>query len=130
MTVAEVSENGAEVWSAFQGSLGVTPAIAAVAAFSFLVFNLLCAPCFAAVGAIKREMNSAKWTLFALGYQTLLAYSFSLVIYQIGVLFVGGFGSVNLALSIAGLVAAIAVLIFGGYMLFRPDKNLKKSKAK
>ena len=125
--VAEVSENGAEVWSAFQGSLGVTPAIAAVAAFSFLVFNLLCAPCFAAVGAIKREMNSAKWTLFALGYQTLLAYAFSLVIYQFGVIFVGGFGATSVAFSIAGLVAASIVLIFGGYLLFRPDKNLKKS---
>ena len=126
--VAEVSENGAEVWSAFQGSLGATSAIAAVAAFSFLVFNLLCAPCFAAVGAIKREMNSAKWTLFALGYQTLLAYAFSLVIYQIGSLFVGGFGSVNVALSIAGLVAAALVLIFGGYLLLRPDRNAKKIK--
>ena len=126
--VAEVSENGAEVWGAFRGSLGVTPQIAAVAAFSFLVFNLLCAPCFAAVGAIKREMNSGKWTLFALGYQTALAYAFSLVIYQIGMLFVGGFGAVNLALSIVGLSCAAAVLIFGVYLLFRPDKNLKKSK--
>lgn len=125
--VAEVSENGAEVWSAFQGSLGATPAIAAVAAFSFLVFNLLCAPCFAAVGAIKREMNSAKWTLFALGYQTLLAYAFSLVIYQFGVILVGGFGATSLAMSIVGIVAASLVLIFGGYLLFRPDKNLKKS---
>ena len=128
--VAEVSENGAEVWSAFQGSLGATPAIAAVAAFSFLVFNLLCAPCFAAVGAIRREMNDWKWTLFALGYQTALAYAFSLVIYQFGTLFVGGFGAHGMVFSIVGLVAAIAVLIFGGYMLFRPDKNLKKSKAK
>ncbi len=127
---AEVSENGAEVWSAFSGSLGATPQIAAIAAFSFLVFNLLCAPCFAAVGAIKREMNSGKWTLFALGYQTALAYAFSLVIYQFGTLFVGGFGAHGMVLSIVGLVAAIAVLIFGGYMLFRPDKNLKKSKAK
>ena len=125
--VAEVSENGAEVWSAFQSSLGATPAIAAVAAFSFLVFNLLCAPCFAAVGAIKREMNSAKWTLFALGYQTLLAYAFSLVIYQFGVILVGGFGATSLAMSIVGIVAASLVLIFGGYLLFRPDKNLKKS---
>ena len=126
--VAEVSENGAEVWGAFQGSLGSTPAIAAVAAFSFLVFNLLCAPCFAAVGAIKREMNSAKWTWFALGYQTALAYAFSLVIYQFGVLFVGGFGVDNLALSIVGIIAAVAVLLVGGYFLFRPNKNVKKVK--
>ena len=101
-----------------------------MAAFSFLVFNLLCAPCFAAVGAIRREMNDWKWTLFALGYQTALAYAFSLVIYQFGTLFVGGFGAHGMVFSIVGLVAAIAVLIFGGYMLFRPDKNLKKSKAK
>ena len=128
--VAQVSENGAEVWSAFQGSLGVTPAIAAVAAFSFLVFNLLCAPCFAAVGAIRREMNSWKWTLFALGYQTVLAYAFSLVIYQLGTILVGGFGAVSMAFSIVGLVAAVAVLAVGGYFLFRPDRNAKKSNKK
>ena len=128
--VAQVSENGAEVWSAFQGSLGVTPAIAAVAAFSFLVFNLLCAPCFAAVGAIRREMNSWKWTLFALGYQTVLAYAFSLVIYQLGTILVGGFGAVSMAFSIVGLVAAAAVLAVGGYFLFRPDRNAKKSNKK
>jgi ferrous iron transport protein B len=126
--VAEVSENGAEVWANFQGSLGPTPAIAAIAAFSFLVFNLLCAPCFAAVGAIRREMNSWKWTLFALGYQTVLAYAFSLVIYQLGVLFVGGFGAQGLALSIVGIALAVAVLIFGGYLLLRPDRNAKKVK--
>jgi ferrous iron transport protein B len=127
---AEVSENGAEVWSAFSGSLGATPQIAAIAAFSFLIFNLLCAPCFAAVGAIRREMNDWKWTLFALGYQTALAYAFSLVIYQFGTLFVGGFGAQGTVISIIGLVAAIAVLVFGGYLLLRPDKNLKKSKSK
>ena len=126
--MAEVSENGAEVWSAFQGSLGSTPALAALAAFSFLIFNLLCAPCFAAVGAIRREMNDGKWTWFAIGYQCALAYAFSLVIYQIGSLFVGGFGAVNLALSIVGLVAAAAVLVLGGYLLLRPDKNAKKIK--
>ena len=127
--LAEVSEDGAEFWGALRGDLGPTGAIAAVAAFSFLVFNLLCAPCFAAVGAIKREMNSAKWTWFALGYQTLLAYCFSLVIFQIGSLFVGGFGSVNIVASITGIAAAVAVLIFGGYYLFRPDQNLKKNKS-
>ena len=124
--LSEVSENGAEVWSAFRGSLGPTESLAALAAFSFLMFNLLCAPCFAAIGAIRREMNSWKWTAFAIGYQTLLAYSFSLVIYQIGSLFLGGFGATNLAVSIVGLVAAIAVLGFGGYMLFKPDKNKAK----
>ena len=124
--ISEVSENGAEVWSAFQGSLGSTAAIAAVAAFSFLVFNLLCAPCFAAVGAIKREMNSGKWTLFAIGYQTLLAYAFSLVIYQVGTVFIGGFGENGIAWSIAGLIGATAVLVLGLYMLLRPNKNEKK----
>ena len=126
--VAEVSENGAEVWAAFKGALGPTESIAALAAFSFLVFNLLCAPCFAAVGAIKREMNSGKWTLFAVGYQCALAYAFSLVIYQVGLLFVGGFGVVSVAWSVVGLVAAAIVLALGGYLLFRPDKNKKKSK--
>lgn len=128
--LSEVSENGAEVWSMFQTSLGPTPAIAAVAAFSFLVFNLLCAPCFAAVGAIKREMNSAKWTWFAVGYQTVLAYAFSLVIYQVGTLFVGGFGANGIVWSIIGLVGAAAVLCFGLYMILRPNKNEKKQKIK
>ena len=116
------------MWAAFKGALGPTESIAALAAFSFLVFNLLCAPCFAAVGAIKREMNSGKWTLFAVGYQCALAYAFSLVIYQVGLLFVGGFGVVSVAWSVVGLVAAAAVLALGGYLLFRPDKNKKKSK--
>lgn len=127
--LAEVSEDGAEVWSAFRSSLGPTEALAALAAFSFLIFNLLCAPCFAAIGAIRREMNSWKWTFFALGYQTVLAYSFSLVIYQVGSIFLGGFGATNLALSIVGLVAALIVLSVGAYFLFRPDANkTKKSK--
>ena len=72
---AEVAEDGAEIWGELAGSM------TAAAAYSFLVFNLLCAPCFAAIGAIKREMNSAKWTWFAIGYQTILAYAVSLVIY-------------------------------------------------
>ena len=127
--LAEVSEDGAEVWSAFRSSLGPTEALAALAAFSFLIFNLLCAPCFAAIGAIRREMNSWKWTFFALGYQTVLAYSFSLVIYQVGSIFLGGFGATNLALSIVGLVAALIVLSVGAYFLFRPGANkTKKSK--
>ena len=86
---AEVSEDGAEIWLALSGSM------TAVAAYSFLVFNLLCAPCFAAMGAIKREMNSRKWFWFAIGYQTVLAYAVSLCVYQIGSLFVTGvFGAV------------------------------------
>ena len=104
---AEVSEDGAEIWLALSGSM------TAVAAYSFLVFNLLCAPCFAAMGAIKREMNSRKWFWFAIGYQTVLAYAVSLCVYQIGSLFVTGvFG--------AGTVLAIAVLAVFVYLLVRP----------
>ena len=80
----EVAEDGAEIWGQLAGSLST------VAAYSFLVFNLLCAPCFAAMGAIKREMNNTKWFFTAIGYQTLLAYVVSLCIYQIGNLFIGG----------------------------------------
>ena len=87
--------------------------------FSFLVFNLLCAPCFAAIGAIKREMNNAKWTWFAIGYQTIFAYGTALCVYQIVSAFTGG-------LNIIGLIAAIAVLAFVCYMLFRPYKEATK----
>ncbi|MDE7324591.1 MAG: ferrous iron transporter B [Lachnospiraceae bacterium] len=90
-----------------------------VAGYSFLVFNLLCAPCFAAIGAIKREMNNAKWTWFAIGYQCLLAYAAALMVYQIGSAFTGN-------LNVIGLAAAIVIL--GGmlYMLFRPYKEATK----
>lgn len=104
---AEVAEDGAEVW----GNLAsvMTP----VAAFGYLVFNLLCAPCFAAMGAIRREMNNTKWFLFAIGYQCALAYVVSLVIYQFGTLLTGGgFG--------LGTVAAIAAVIGFVYLLARP----------
>lgn len=90
-----------------------------LAAYSFLVFNLLCAPCFAAIGAIKREMNSAKWTWFAIGYQCVFAYATSLMIYQIGSAFTGN-------LNIVGLIAAIAVLVFMLYMLLKPYKESTK----
>ena len=82
-----------------------------VSGFSFLVFNLLCAPCFAAIGAIKREMNSAKWTWFAIAYQTLFAYAISLMIYQFGSIFTGN-------VNVIGLIAAILVLCVFVYMLF------------
>ena len=82
-----------------------------LAAYSFLVFNLLCAPCFAAIGAIKREMNSAKWTWFAIGYQCVFAYAVSLMIYQFGSVFTGN-------LNVIGLIAALAVLAVIVYMLF------------
>ena len=87
-----------------------------LAAYSFLVFNLLCAPCFAAMGAIKREMNSAKWTLFAIGYQCVFAYAVSLMVYQIGSIFTG-------SINVIGLIFALLVLAFILYMLFRPYKE-------
>ena len=82
-----------------------------IAGYSFLVFNLLCAPCFAAIGAIKREMNSPKWTWFAIGYQCLFAYAVSLMIYQFGSIFTGN-------INVIGLIAAVLVLAFIVYMLF------------
>ena len=90
-----------------------------LAAYSFLAFNLLCAPCFAAIGAIKREMNSAKWTWFAIGYQCIFAYAVSLMIYQIGSIFTGG-------LNVLGLIFAILVLAFIVYMLLKPYKESTK----
>lgn len=109
---AEVAEDGSEIW----GNLAqvMTP----IAAYGFLVFNLLCAPCFAAMGAIKREMNNAKWFWFAIGYQCGLAYIVSLCIYQFGILFTGGgFG--------LWTVVAVVLLIAFLYMLFRPYKESK-----
>lgn len=109
---AEVAEDGSEIWGNLAGSMS------AAAAYSFLVFNLLCAPCFAAMGAIKREMNNIKWFWFAIGYQTGLAYVVSLCIYQIGALITGtGFGL---------WTAAAFLLIIGFlYLLFRPYKESK-----
>ena len=112
---AEVAEDGSEIW----GNLAqvMTP----IAAYGFLVFNLLCAPCFAAMGAIKREMNNAKWFWFAIGYQCGLAYIVSLCIYQFGTLFTGGgFG--------LWTVVAVVLLIAFLYMLFRPYKERKSLK--
>ena len=107
---AEVAEDGQEIWGTLASSMSQ------IAAYSFLVFNLLCAPCFAEMGAIKREMNNTKWFWFAIGYQCLLAYLVSLCIFQFGTLFTGGgFG--------IGTVAAIVVLIGFLYMLFRPYKE-------
>lgn len=91
----------------------------AIAGYSFLVFNLLCAPCFAAIGAIKREMNSPKWTWFAIGYQCLFAYAIAMMVYQFGSVFIGN-------MNIVGLIFAIAILIFMIYMIFRPYKEATK----
>jgi ferrous iron transport protein B len=107
---AEVAEDGAEIWGTLAGSM------TAVAAYSFLVFNLLCAPCFAAMGAIKREMNNAKWFWFAIGYQTGLAYLVALCVYQIGTLVITGtFG--------IGTVVAFVIVAAYIYLLFRPHKE-------
>lgn len=107
---AEVAEDGAEIW----GTLATT--MTGIAAYSFLIFNLLCAPCFAAMGAIKREMNNRKWFWFAIGYQTILAYIVSLCVYQIGTWITAGtFG--------IGTVVAILFVIGFIYLLFRPYKE-------
>ena len=106
----EVAEDGAEIWGSLAGSM------TAVAAYSFLIFNLLCAPCFAAMGAIKREMNNVKWFWFAIGYQTILAYAASLCVYQVGTLITAGtFG--------IGTVVAFIIIACFLYLLFRPYKE-------
>ena len=94
-----------------------------ISGYSFLVFNLLCAPCFAAIGAIKREMNNGKWTWFAIGYQCGFAYVVALMINQFGNAFTG-------SLNIIGLVAAIAALVLIIYMLVRPYKEATKLSTK
>ena len=94
-----------------------------ITGYSFLVFNLLCAPCFAAIGAMKREMNNAKWTWFAIGYQCGFAYAIALMVNQFGSAFTGH-------LNIVGLIAAVAVLAFMLYMLFKPYKEATKLSAK
>ena len=94
-----------------------------ISGYSFLVFNLLCAPCFAAIGAIKREMNNAKWTWFAIGYQCGFAYVVALMINQFGDAFTG-------SLNVLGLIAAIAALALIVYMLFKPYKEATKLSAK
>ncbi len=106
----EVAEDGSEIW----GTLAVS--MTAVSAYSFLVFNLLCAPCFAAIGAIKREMNHAGWTWFAIGYQCAFAYAVSLCVYQFGMLFMGKEPGI-------GTMAALLVLIGFLYLLCRPHKE-------
>ena len=111
---AEVAEDGAEYWDLLRSSMSLA------AGYSFLVFNLLCAPCFAAIGAIKREMNNTRWTLIAVGYQTVFAYAVSLCIYQFGTLLTGGgFG--------IGTIAAVAVAASFLWLLTRPDPQKKKA---
>ncbi len=107
---AEVAEDGMEIWGVLSTS------ITAVAAYAFLIFNLLCAPCFAAMGAIKREMNNTKWFLFAIGYQTGLAYLAAFCIYQIGTLAVTGHFGIGTIISFIVVAGFI-------YLLFRPYKE-------
>ena len=101
----------------------IAGAFTGITGYSFLVFNLLCAPCFAAIGAIKREMNNAKWTWFAIGYQCGFAYLCALMVNQFGKAFTGD-------LSVLGLVAALAALAFIIYMLVRPYKEATKLSTK
>ena len=108
----EVAEDGVEIWGTLAGSF------TQISAYSFLVFNLLCAPCFAAMGAIKREMNNIKWFWFAIGYQTILAYAVSLCVYQIGTFVTTGVFGV-------GTVAALILIALFFYLLFRPYKESK-----
>lgn len=111
----EVAEDGAEIWGTLSGVM------TQAAAYSFLVFNLLCAPCFAAMGAIKREMNNVKWFWFAIGYQTLLAYTVSLCVYQIGTWASTGLFGVG---TIAALILIAAFL----WLLFRPYQENRMRK--
>lgn len=106
----EVAENGWQIWS------NMRAVFSPLSGYSFLVFNLLCAPCFAAMGAIRREMHNGKWTAFAIGYQCVFAYAVSLVIYQLGLLFTGNG-------NVFGTIAAILIVAFFLFMLIRPEKD-------
>ena len=108
--MAETAEDGSEYWELLRKDYSQ------LAAYSFLIFNLLCAPCFAAVAAVRREMMSARWTLFALGYQTAFAFITSLLIYQFGKFFSTG------VFEWQGMVPAIALLVFVLYLIFRKNK--------
>ncbi len=116
----ELDEEGSQIWpnvkadfSSFSGGHG------RLAAYAFMIFNLLCAPCFAAMGAIKREMNNRKWTWFAIGYMCAFAYVVGLIVYQLGLLFTG-------STQIVGLVIALALLACILFQLFRPYKEAQK----
>lgn len=113
----ELSEAGDEIWPMVAADFG------AITAYSFMIFQLLCAPCFAAIGAIKREMNNAKWTWFAIGYMTVFAYVISLIVFQLGGLFTGE--------ATFGIWTIVAVALLGGlmYLLFRKGYQGKDEKA-
>ena len=116
----ELSEEGEQIWdrvaadfNSFSGGHGK------LAAYAFMIFNLLCAPCFAAIGAIRREMNSRKWTWFAIGYQCVFAYAIGLAVFQIGKVFAGG-------VNVIGLIVAIAIVAGICYQLLKPYQEAEK----
>ncbi|MDR1835349.1 MAG: ferrous iron transport protein B [Fusobacteriaceae bacterium] len=110
----EVSEDGAEIWDALR------QAMAPAMAYSFLVFNLLCAPCFAAMGAIKREMNNGRWTMFAIAYECVFAYCIALIIYQLDLFFTGGGFT-------AGTMTGLILFLLLGWLIVRPPKKERKN---
>ena len=114
----ELSDNGDEIWPE------VAASFTAISAYSFMIFNLLCAPCFAAMGAIKREMNNGKWTAIAIGYMCALAYCAALVVYQIGGLITGEVGF--------NFFTIVAIVIFAAflYLMFRPNKYVGDNEVK
>ena len=113
----ELDEEGSQIWANVADDFGsFSGGHGRLAAFTFMVFNLLCAPCFAAMGAIRREMNNAKWTWFAIGYMCVFAYAVALIVWQLGLLFAG-------AVNVPGLIVAVALLGAIGYQLFRPYKE-------
>ena len=114
----ELSENGDEIWAA------VAQDYTALSAYAFMIFNLLCAPCFAAMGAIKREMNNGKWTAIAIGYMCALAYCAALVVYQLGGLITGEIG-----FNFFTIVAAVVLVAFI-YLMVRPNKYAGNNEVK
>ena len=106
-------EDGDQIWD--RVAADYTP----IAAFSFMIFNLLCAPCFAAMGAIKREMNSTRWTLFAIGYQCCFAWVIAFIVWQLGRVFAGG-------MNVVGLILALVLLAALCFQLFKPYQEARK----
>ena len=116
----ELKENGDQIWENVADDFNrKSDGHGKLAAFAFMIFNLLCAPCFAAMGAIKREMNSPKWTLFAIGYMCVFAYIVSLIVFQVGKVFVGG-------VNVIGLIVALLLLALLLLQLFKPYKESTK----
>ena len=113
----ELSEEGEQIWPLVSADFDkISGGHGKLAAYAFMIFNLLCAPCFAAIGAIRREMNSGKWTAFALAYQCGFAYVTALIVFQIGKIFAGG-------VNVIGLIIALLLLAAIIFQLFRPYKE-------